>query len=629
MSTHANHRRSATAPRVAAILVVALGLSCLFATASRAADESTAERDLLAKYAPVLASPRQTAECKSGEPFFPVAVDAVLGREDVVLRDERGRVITTAPTVRDLVSAGPRTHLDFPGRALKPGCAYEKWFDSLNAEPAMYGRVVSDPDHPDRIVLQYWFFWVYNNWNDRHEGDWEMMQLIFNHPDVAGAADDSPDQVMVAQHEGGEIQQWDSIAVWDDSPLVFPAAGSHATYYSPQRWLGTDAQSGFGCDDTRTPSAIITPKLIVMPTVAPESPDDPFAWLSWEGRWGEKQPSFNNGPTGPVTKHQWSHPVTWYEEEGREGSFALPPLGTPITNVFCSLTTRASLAMFEILDRPWISVTIALVVVAIIGWAVRRTKWRPTDPRPIDATRATGAIWMAGLRLLTVRWKSFLPFAVALFVAGSGVRILQHVVYNVSTSTDLSAILDDRGAVSSILVTTVWGVITLPLTAVVLACISTIFNRERTGSAPLRSVEVIRMSLARSVLVPSFAFTVLMLFTVLPVYQLVAFFLAARWMVAPMAAAHPHPFAESARLTKGRRGRTIRIGLITLFVSALLGPTVGTILLVTTTWPLGLLNTISAFISAALLPWAMVTMGFVHADLVARRSTDVEPTATA
>ena len=31
-------------------------------------------------------------------------------------------------------------------------------------------------------------------------------------------------------------------------------------------------------------------------------PDSRFAWLNYEGRWGQKEASFNNGPTGPSTK---------------------------------------------------------------------------------------------------------------------------------------------------------------------------------------------------------------------------------------------------------------------------------------------------------------------------------------
>jgi hypothetical protein len=70
-------------------------------------------------------------------------------------------------------------HLDFPGNALTPGCTYDRWSHRLNGslKPVTYARVVSDPSHPGKLALQYWFFYVFN---DKHEGDWEMIQLDFN-----------------------------------------------------------------------------------------------------------------------------------------------------------------------------------------------------------------------------------------------------------------------------------------------------------------------------------------------------------------------------------------------------------------------------------------------------------------
>ena len=44
----------------------------------------------------------------------------------------------------------------------------------------MYAHVATDPAHPGKLALQYWFFYVYNDWNNLHEGDWEMIQLDFD-----------------------------------------------------------------------------------------------------------------------------------------------------------------------------------------------------------------------------------------------------------------------------------------------------------------------------------------------------------------------------------------------------------------------------------------------------------------
>ena len=95
--------------------------------------------------------------------------------------------------------------------------------------------------------------------------------------------------------------------------------------------------------------------------------DDPFAWLSFEGRWGELQPSFNNGPTGPTTKDQWTHPIDWMETDGRTSSVSIPEVGTGVTDFFCWASERGSLLFIAFLDRP---VLIAIAIGAIVGLIV-------------------------------------------------------------------------------------------------------------------------------------------------------------------------------------------------------------------------------------------------------------------
>ena len=76
--------------------------------------------------------------------------------------------------------------------------------------------------------------------------------------------------------------------------------------------------------------------MIVLPTEAPA--DGEFAWLSFEGHWGERRPMFNDGPTGPAMKDQWNAPLDWIEEEGRDGAVALPFGGSPATDAFCDIS---------------------------------------------------------------------------------------------------------------------------------------------------------------------------------------------------------------------------------------------------------------------------------------------------
>lgn len=105
-----------------------------------------------------------------------------------------------------------------------------------------YGRVL---EQDGWLVLQYWFFYPFNNWrstffglND-HEGDWEMISLFL----YANAAGDwQPEWVAYANHdaEGADLRRrWDDAEVEraGEHPVVYAGAGSHASYYRPGEYL--------------------------------------------------------------------------------------------------------------------------------------------------------------------------------------------------------------------------------------------------------------------------------------------------------------------------------------------------------------------------------------------------------
>src|SRR6185503_2186386 len=131
------------------------------------------------------------------ERYLPVPVDTIFGRPDVVLRDESGDVLKVAPTAADLADGPEDRWIDLPGNALIPGCTYEKWFRELDASPAIYGRVVQEGDF---VVAQYWLYWIFNQWNDVHESDWEMAQVMIPASSVEQALQTQPTTYAYAQH---------------------------------------------------------------------------------------------------------------------------------------------------------------------------------------------------------------------------------------------------------------------------------------------------------------------------------------------------------------------------------------------------------------------------------------------
>ena len=186
-------------------------IAALAAAPSALAAAADDEIALAQRYAPVVRLVEQPEECGPGDPYDPMDVDALFGEPTVALRGPWNAV--------DLIKVGPEAadldglyeyHLDFPGDALDPGCTYELWANRVTEghEPTVYAHVATDPAHPGRLALQYWFFYAYNDWNNLHEGDWENVQLLFDAADARTALTQEPVSVGYSQHEGSERADW-------------------------------------------------------------------------------------------------------------------------------------------------------------------------------------------------------------------------------------------------------------------------------------------------------------------------------------------------------------------------------------------------------------------------------------
>ena len=111
-----------------------------------------------------------------------------------------------------------------------------------------------------------------------------------------------------SQHEGAEQATWgdDKLQLVDGThPVVYPAAGSHANFYDDGLFLGSSAEQGVGCDNTTGPHDDLRPAVATIPS-DPAQARAEFPWIDFQGRWGELQPAFFNGPTGPNLKTQWT-----------------------------------------------------------------------------------------------------------------------------------------------------------------------------------------------------------------------------------------------------------------------------------------------------------------------------------
>ncbi len=237
---------------------LAAGLIALFGVLSSTISSSTpiaaqtvdpVLQQLADAYAPIAVLREQSGPCdKDGEGYFPAPVDWIFDNPDILLRANAGGDVADDPvlaerfTPADLAAAGPGTYIDFPNDPRLPGCDYESYFKanagSLGLQPTVYAHIAID-EGKRKLYLQYWFWYLFNDWNNLHESDWEMVQLVFETTEPAEALAIGPDEVGFAQHENGQLMRWRNSQIERDGThlVVYPAAGSHATYPSADLFI--------------------------------------------------------------------------------------------------------------------------------------------------------------------------------------------------------------------------------------------------------------------------------------------------------------------------------------------------------------------------------------------------------
>ena len=198
------------AARAHRLALATLTLAVLVVAPCSALASQSAEWRLAEKYSPVLSLEPQRTPCGPGEAYRPTSVDIVLGRQGVLLRDSSSNVVKQAPTAGDLWRHAKGDYIDLPGDPLNPGCDYERQFRTWNdgREPSVYAHVATDPAYPGKLVVEYWFYYTFNDFTDKHESDWEMAQVDFDAPNASQALLKGPYEVDLSQHAGGERSTW-------------------------------------------------------------------------------------------------------------------------------------------------------------------------------------------------------------------------------------------------------------------------------------------------------------------------------------------------------------------------------------------------------------------------------------
>jgi hypothetical protein len=621
-------------------LVLGIVVASLVNAATASASPGTAEQAALAaRFAPVIRLVGAPSSCGPGLPYVPTDVQLLFNNPEVALRGPWGPndLVKVAPAAPDLAAGLFDYHLDFPGSALDPGCGYLEWSRRLNAgqRPTVYAHVVSDPGYPGQIALQYWMFYVFNDWNNLHEGDWEMIQLNFNASTPAQALHQTPVEVGYSQHEGAERAAWGDSKLQIEAgthPVVYPAAGSHAGFYDQALYLGASGSEGVGCDDTRNADIVIRPAVQTIPS-NPGAAIQAYPWINFQGRWGEQQPAFFNGPTGPNLKPQWTQPIAW-SQDWRDRSYAVPAggiLGTRTTDFFCAAMTQGSRLLWRAVANPYPTVAAVVVLLVLVIIGLRRATWRPVAPLRLARRRAWGQVISCAALMYVDRWRLFIGMGVLFLPISFVITALQAGVLGAASILGV----EDEGQAAgafALVVLAIGTALTLLGIALVQAATARALVEIDEGRTvrPLaayrigaRKMGVLFGALAMAVVVVSLLSTSILL---LPV----AVWAAVRWaLIGPVAALEGLGSFRALRRSSGLvRGDWLKVGSLTVISAAVAlaaGPLIGTALIVFTDLPLALLNVVAGIVYMLTMPFVALTTAYAYADTRVSERTQAAP----
>jgi uncharacterized membrane protein len=191
----------------------------------------------------------------------------------------------------------------------------------------MYYRVVCHRyEGKTYIVVQYRPFYIFNDFYNKHEGDWELVEVLLDYRtrEPIGAA--------YSRHLDGEYRLWDHIIREGTHPVVYIAKNSHAAYFEKGMHLVEipgipfiELPFDFTSDKGR--KGLPSDYCLISETSGPP-------WLFFGGNWGYRTrsgdncpPWWSDGPYGPLyLKETWLDPVGWaFSKENNKSEILRSP----------------------------------------------------------------------------------------------------------------------------------------------------------------------------------------------------------------------------------------------------------------------------------------------------------------
>jgi hypothetical protein len=211
--------------RTKATAVVALGadetVTCTFTHRALGPRPSTAAVAEAEQFAPVL-------HLATAEHYKPLAMQDYVAQTSLHSGSPpRGKLAQSTPTLYSLPTGPGTSYLDVrnaePYRNAARYRTIEQQLEQAQPRPTVYWRIARQAS-TGTTAIEYWFLYLYNDFADKHEADWEGVTVFVK--------DGSPIGTAYSQHQGRAWTPWPAAAT-DDHPAVYVAAGSHANYAAP------------------------------------------------------------------------------------------------------------------------------------------------------------------------------------------------------------------------------------------------------------------------------------------------------------------------------------------------------------------------------------------------------------
>jgi hypothetical protein len=597
--------------------------------------------ELAAKFSPVLQLKQQSSACNAnGDPYNPEPVGMVLGNPAIELRQRTANgdpVVTTAPNAQDLYGLDETYYLDYPGSPRSRGCNYEQDAARFSAglPNVTYVHLATEAGHPG-FALQYWFFYYFNEWNNRHAGDWEMIQFNFAQDTPQAALGHEPELIIYSQHSGGETAKWGSgkLSKDDGHPVVYVGSGSHGNYYTPNLYFGKGENgTGFGCDDATGPHRVVSPEVRLIPSTVTAT--DAFAWIAYEGAWGQLAGGEDDGPNGPNTTTQWTEPFTWAAEQ-RHSSVTVPGgafVGGNAASFFCRGVSFGARALGFAFNWPLFTGGAASVVflamLGLVAVGVRDARRTVLLRTPVAGflrqRRRFGAVLRLAIHLYRRHARGMLTLTAIYVPLGVLALVAQDVLNSVSPFSNVVDFFDARPA--GVFLGLLYGSIESLAAVVFIVSAVTVgladvdrgldFSPWRALRGLYRNLGVLTLARLRALAIVA-VLSLTIVGIPFAIRQTVRWYFIEQSIIFDRAGRAEAP-ARSAAAVDGEWWRSFFIVAAMSVLVALAGPVIAAALILATSLPLELVNIVNSIVYALLIPFVAIVLALTYLDLESRR----------